>query len=454
MDIENLYLKATQATDSGNHDYAIEILQQILMFRPDHPKARRKLHSAASKRAQMLRFTKTTAMTRGGISLLLAHIHKMTKKYEKAVAAIEKYLLYDPSNLKAILMLADCCTMANYSESAIDTYEYVLEIDPKNPHALKALGNIYTEMKEIKKALQCFETLVKVAPQDAEASKKLRDLSALDIMDKQYTTADYRASMKSEREAEALATSEKILRSADDVDKALQYAIEELERNPEEVRTMLKVSDLYRRKGMYKEAREILNKAITLNPADPTIRMKKGDLEIHKMENDIRAIEKSIKDGTASPDAQSRIEKLKSEKTQFMLVEYQKRVEEHPTDLNFRFILGGLFFESGDYDRSISEFQQSRRDPQYRAQSLTMLGRAFLKQGINDLALKQFQEGLKGIEVMDDRRKELLYYLGETHIAMGNQQEALTAYSEIFEVDIRFKDVADKIKELRAALKK
>ena len=45
MDIDNLYQKAVQSADSGNTEYAIELFMQILVFQPDHAKARRKLHA-------------------------------------------------------------------------------------------------------------------------------------------------------------------------------------------------------------------------------------------------------------------------------------------------------------------------------------------------------------------------------------------------------------------------
>ncbi|MFA4986030.1 MAG: hypothetical protein WC712_05555, partial [Candidatus Brocadiia bacterium] len=115
MDIENLYQKAVTAADSGNHDYAIEIAQQILLFQPDAGKARRLLLSAATRRAKKFPKSKGSTLASGGFILALAHGFKLLKKYDKAVTNFEKFLLIDPSNSGALLGLAECCALANYS---------------------------------------------------------------------------------------------------------------------------------------------------------------------------------------------------------------------------------------------------------------------------------------------------------------------------------------------------
>ena len=75
--------------------------------------------------------------------------------------------------------------LQNYSESAVDTYKYVTELHADNTKALRALGRIYSEMKEVKKAMECWEKITQsLLHQIQKLTRGLRDLSALDMMDK------------------------------------------------------------------------------------------------------------------------------------------------------------------------------------------------------------------------------------------------------------------------------
>ena len=124
---------------------------------------------------------------------------------------------------------------------------------------------------------------------------------------------------------------------------------------------------------MFDEAEEHINRAVKLNPTDPTVKMKLGDLNIYRFESKIKDLSESLKTNPSDSGKQE-LEKLKADLLNFKLEEYEKRVEAHPTDLNFRFTYGSLLFESKQYDLAVSEFQQSRRDPQFRSQSLAHAG--------------------------------------------------------------------------------
>ena len=48
---------------------------------------------------------------------------------------------------------------------------------------------------------------------------------------------------------------------------------------------------------------------------------------------------------------------------------------------------------------------------------------------------------------MDDFKKDVIYNLGLVYEATDQVQKAVTEYKKIFEIDISFKDVAEKIKK-------
>ncbi len=63
-----------------------------------------------------------------------------------------------------------------------------------------------------------------------------------------------------------------------------------------------------------------------------------------------------------------------------------------------------------------------------------------------DMAIKQFQKAL-GINpgIMDNEAKQIHYRLGLLYEKMGERDQALSEYKKIYEVDISYKDIAQKI---------
>ncbi len=64
---------------------------------------------------------------------------------------------------------------------------------------------------------------------------------------------------------------------------------------------------------------------------------------------------------------------------------------------------------------------------------------------MHDMALSQFEKALGEKKVMDQQRKELVYNLACVYEEQGRREEAARYFKEIYEVDINFLDVADKV---------
>jgi len=68
------------------------------------------------------------------------------------------------------------------------------------------------------------------------------------------------------------------------------------------------------------------------------------------------------------PRIRPRLEVLRKEKLEALLVERRKRVERNPTDLQLRFELGELLLSIGQFNEAIPELQQlARQNPNSRA---------------------------------------------------------------------------------------
>ena len=85
--------------------------------------------------------------------------------------------------------------------------------------------------------------------------------------------------------------------------------------------------------------------------------------------------------------------------------------------------------------------------PKSRIKSLFYLALAFKQKTQYDLAIEQLTTALSEVSVMDEIRKDICYELGTIYELMGKQEEAVGYYKQIYQVDIGYRDVAQKIEQ-------
>jgi tetratricopeptide (TPR) repeat protein len=77
------------------------------------------------------------------------------------------------------------------------------------------------------------------------------------------------------------------------------------------------------------------------------------------------------------------------------------------------------------------------------------MAQCFQQKGYLDLARRELERALEGIQGVDDRAKEILYTLGAIAEEEGKPAEARAFLSRIFEVDIGYRDVAARMERFR-----
>jgi tetratricopeptide (TPR) repeat protein len=183
-----------------------------------------------------------------------------------------------------------------------------------------------------------------------------------------------------------------------------------------------------------------MDRAVELKPNDTSLAFARGDLKMDHLEQQKLDLLRAGKEAEA--------EKLTAELLDFQVEEFRRRVRVYPTDLNLRFKLGDLLFGKGLVDESIGEFQQTVRDPKFRAESQLRLGRAFKLKGQYDLARRQLDQALEGQTGLSERVKEIRYEMGDVYDLMGQKAEAKAEFGKIYEQDIGYRDVADRLAQL------
>ena len=82
-------------------------------------------------------------------------------------------------------------------------------------------------------------------------------------------------------------------------------------------------------------------------------------------------------------------------------------------------------------------------------QCCNMLGHCFLQKGLPRLAVMWFKKGLNSPGHSEDEYQALRYDLGSAYEEMGNLDQAIEVFSEVYGVNISYRGVAEKLQQLQ-----
>jgi tetratricopeptide (TPR) repeat protein len=444
MDISKYLENADQAVRRRSYAAAIKIYQQLLDVAPDERQARAGLRQALAKKFEGKKVSRVLAMLSGFVPLLSAGVAKMLRNHRGAARSYERYLVYDPFNRRVNHSLGLALERSGANRSAVAVYAFAGEHDATDVFSLKRAGALYYHLKEFDQALDMYEKALAADPRDQEALRARKNLAAegalkTSRLEKATSSRDL---LRDKEGVQAAEKAQRLHRTEDEVRDELAEVEAKLAENPKDLKAATRRAELLELGGKRQEAIVAYEAALALQPQSFDLTVKLGDLRL--------AIERDKLEQIQKRGDPRQIEAAKAALIEAEVAEYQRRVEAHPTDSALRFQLGAARLASGDVDSAISEFQQSVRDPRQRLDSLVMLGKAFYKKGLLDLSRSQLEKALDSVGAMNQRAKEILYDLGEIAERQDHRDQAAAYYARIYEVDISYRDVAQKVEQLKA----
>ncbi len=452
VDTSKLFQRASEAVDKDNYDYAIELFLEILKTNPDDLKAR-----MALRQTQKSKFDKKGSGAGTAISAAITGIGnvigalfaRLFKKYDTAILQYEKYLTRNPFSPWALTGLATALSKSGRGDPAIVVLEFLKQVKPSHIKTLRRLAHIYEERNDITRALQRYQMILKYKPSDIEASKQMHNLSATESIQEGWdNTETFQDKIRDREQAAKLEQSQHYVRTASEAVDAIDRLKLEIEERPDSPVLWAELGDLQRRKDDYRAAEEAYEKALELDPKNQLYLQKLMDTKLREF---TKRVEQAREASQAAPEDETlkrAVERIETEKNEFWLNELKRRAEARPTDTGLRYDLGLAYFGNGLINEATAEFQRVVRDPKLRVSATAMLGNCFAKKGLDELAIEQFERALEESSLMEESGKEIAYNLGITYERVGNLEEAEGAYKKIFEIDIGFRDIAEKMEEV------
>ncbi len=445
-DVRDLFQKGSVALQRQNFEYAIAIFNQVLQREPGFFECRQTLRVAQFKQAGGgANFFKK--MLGGASSSPLVAKAQMTlrKNPLEAIQIAEQILNGDPQSSAAHKILAEAALAADLPRTSCFSYEILLK-NSKDFQLSMDYGKALAKSGQPEKAESVYTELMRLYPSKGEIAQALKDLSARTTMDEggyealADGTGSYRDILKNKGEAVALEQEQRQVKTDDVADRLIREYEERLPKEPKNLKLLRSLSELYAQKKDFDRAIEYCERIRSSEGGtDPSLDRLISDITIKKFNHLISLLD------PAAPDFTQETARLESERQIFQLQECQKRAERYPTDLQIRFELGELYFQTGKITEAIGEFQKAQANPQRRLQSLGYLGQCFARRGMNDSAVRMLQNAIKEKPVFDEEKKELIYQLGCVFEKMAKPEEAIEQFKQIYETDIGYKDVGAKV---------
>lgn len=451
-EIQDYINKGKEAYDRHNYDYAIELFNHALDLDFSMVETRHLLHLTKIKRAKenppsiiSIGANKVKSQT----FILNAKKSDSSGKTQEAIKEYEKALRFDPLNDSIYIKMAVLFEDANNEEAAIKTYQEALTVNPDSLPALKKLGVIFKDKGDFEKSRQYFTRAQQVAPNDAEVNKGLKDLAALQTIDKGgWEDQDtFRTKIEDKKEAEKLERETRKAKTSEDIDFLIKDTEDKLSQDPENTQLMFRLAEYYKQKNFYDKAQGAYNAILKLKPNNDVAMRNIEDLEIKKTEQQISQLQTQLKKNPSDDQLKQQLDELTKKKNNIHFEQLKSQVAKLPNDLALRFKYGLLLKQRGMLNEAIGQFQEAVKDPARRLEALNMLGLCFKEKNMYDLAVTQFKKALEVQPDLNETTKAVIYNLGSTYEQMGKIDEAVNEYKKIYEVDISYKDIAKKIED-------
>jgi tetratricopeptide (TPR) repeat protein len=440
--IRDLFEKAVSAIERGNAGYGLDMLKQVIAMEPRFLLARKNLRIAQVKATLAGKPTAATHQLSSlkGMFTLMGAQGKLKKDPKAALEGAEKLLALDPLNLSFLKFFSQAAEAAEMPEIAVQTLEIARPYYAKDVQFLRLLARLYIDVNQPAGARDCYAAVAELLPNDQVAIKNLKDAAALDTMKvgRWGEDGDFRKKLKDQKESIRLEQQAKAVKGDADIDVLIADRQRDIQREPLNMNFRRALADLYVRAERYDEALQALEEATkTAGRTDPQIERTMSHIKVKQFDAAI-ALAKAAGDEAAAAAKEQ-------EKGTFLFEDAITMVKRYPNDLQFRYDLGYQYFLRGQYTEAIEEFQLAQRNPQRRTLALYHLALCFTQKRQFDIAFEQLQKAASELTVMDETKKDVVYQMGLLAEQMGRKEEAIAFFKEIYSVDIKYRDISQRI---------
>ncbi|MBN2588331.1 MAG: tetratricopeptide repeat protein [Sedimentisphaerales bacterium] len=449
------FTKGRKLAQSSNFDYAIEMYIEGLHYAPDA------LEEGHLPLCEMAMHRKGKG---GKKPSMVEKVKRMGGKTPLEQMLNAEYLFVkDPDHLPYAEAMLKAAVAGNYIKTADWIANVIFQTNNSSEKPSLStyilLKDSYIQLKKLDKALAACQYAVRLKPDDKYLADEFKNLSAELTMErgKYDGESDFRESIKDRDSQQKLHAQGETVRSESYRVQAVEDARKKIAQNPTLPANIFELADAL--SGLETDAGE--NDAISLLEStynktdDYNFLQRAGQIKIKQIKRKIRQAKKTLQTNPNDEPTQTAVEQLQVQLNNTELEHYRVKMEHYPTNLETKFDYATRLVRNKKYDEAIPLFQEAQKDPKRRFSSLSQTGLCFFMKGWFADAIDILKSALDSYETKDSAMgKELRYNLARAYEENGNTQEALDIFRKIAQSDFAYKDVSQRVNNLRNKLNK
>jgi len=334
--VREQYQKGMTAFERKNFDYAIAIFNQVLAQEPGFFECRQALRVSQHQKSGGGSTFFRKMLSGAGSSPLLAKA-QIQKDPLETIKTAEQVLNNDYNSMAAHKLLAAAALVAEMPKTAVLSLEIVTKAAPKDEEAQKDLARAYSAAGQGEKAEMIMSELMRRHPGDLQLADELKDISARKTLSEggydalASGTGSYRDILKDKERAVSMEQEGRQVKTDDVVQMHITKLEAELAQEPNNLKKLRSVAELYAQKKDFDRALETYQRIVDKEGAsDSSLQKLIAETRIKKLDQAIAQLD------AQAPDYAEKSAQLKTERDNYLLSEIRQRAERYPGDSNWR----------------------------------------------------------------------------------------------------------------------
>ncbi len=449
------FSKGQKLAQSSNYDYAIDMYIEGLQYAPDA------LEEGHLPLCEM-------AMRRKGEGgkkpSMVEKVKRMGGKTPLEQMLNAEYLfIKDPDHIPYAEAMLKAAVAGNYVKTADWIANVIFQTNNASPKPTLStyllLKDSYIQLRKLDKALAACQHAVRLKPDDKYLNDEFKNLSAELTMErgKYDGEGDFTKSIKDRESQEKLHAQGETVKSENYRVQAVEEARKKIAQNPTLPANIFDLASAL--SGLETDAGE--NDAISLlestykKTGDYNFKQRSGQIKIKQLKRRVRETKISLQTDPDNEQLKTALEQLQTELNNTELEHYRLKMENYPTNLEAKYDYATRLVRNKKYDEAIPLFQEAQKDPKKRLSSLNQTGLCFFMKGWFTDAIDILGNAFDSYDAKDSAMgKELRYNLARAYEENGNTTEALEIFRKIAQSDFAYKDVSQRVNNLRNTLNK